>query len=153
MAIRGGIGLFYDKIPLNVAVFPGIPAQTIKQFDADGLTLANGPVVLTHVFATSNGGLRLPFSLGATLQFDCDLRRNVLLRLGYEHREGYREFFVNPIQFNASSAQLQLLNSGRQSYEEFLAMLRWHPSGGTSIVASYVYSKGRGVERLQPVLW
>ena len=144
MAIRGGIGLFYDKIPLNVAVFPGIPAQTIRQFDADGLTSANGPVVLTHVFATSNGGLRLPFSLGATLQFDCDLRRNVLLRLGYEHREGYREFFVNPIQFNASSAQLQLLNSGRQSYEEFLAMLRWHPSGGTSIVASYVYSKGRG---------
>jgi hypothetical protein len=143
-AIRGGVGLFYDKIPLNVAVFPGLPAQTIRQFAADGVTLVNGPVAFTHVFATSSGGLRLPFSLGATLQFDRELRRALIFRLGYEHREGYREFFVNPVQFSAASAELQLLNSGHQSYNEFLVMLRWNPTEATSVVASYVYSRARG---------
>jgi len=143
-AIRGGVGLFYDKIPLNVAVFPDLPAQTIRQFAADGVTLVNGPVAFTHTFATRSGGLRLPFSLGATLQFDRELRRNLLFRLGYEHREGYREFFVNPVQSSTTSAELQLLNSGHQCYNEFLVMFRWNPTEATSIVASYVYSKARG---------
>ena len=143
-AIRGGVGLFYDKIPLNVAVFSELPAQTITRFAADGITLVDGPAVFTHFFATSDGGLRLPFSLGATLQFDHEMWRKVLFRFGYEHREGFHEFFVNPVQYGPTSAQLQLLNSGRQSYEEFLSMIRWSPTEATSIVVSYVHSKARG---------
>ena len=42
-AIRGGIGIFYDKIPLNVAAFPEIPAQTITEFASDGITIASRP--------------------------------------------------------------------------------------------------------------
>jgi len=144
-AIRGGIGLFYDKIPLNVAIFPSIPAQTITQFAADGGTIVDGPTTFTHVIVTPNGRLRLPCSLGATLQFDRRLRANLLLRLGYEHREGHREFFLNPLPSTPQkSAQLQLLNSGQQTYDEFLAMLRWNPSERTSLVASYVRSRARG---------
>lgn len=144
-AIRGGIGLFYDKIPLNVAIFPQIPAQTITQFAPDGITIIQGPTTYTHVIATPNGALRLPYSLGATLQFDRQLYRNLLLRLGYERREGYREFFVNPVASIAQQlAQLQLLNSGRQSYEEFLAMLRWQPTERTTLLGSYVRSRARG---------
>jgi TonB dependent receptor/TonB-dependent Receptor Plug Domain len=143
-AIRGGLGLFYDKIPLNIAAFPGFPEQTITQFAADGPSRLNGPVTFTHVFATKIGSLHLPFSLGATLQFDRELRRNLLFRFGYEHREGYREFFVNPVQFSATSAQLQLLNSGHQSYSEFLLTLRWKPTETATIVTSYVHSKARG---------
>jgi len=141
-AIRGGIGLFYDKIPLNVAIFPSFPAQTITTFAADGVTIAQPATTYTHVIATSDGSLRLPYSLGASLQFDRQLRPNLLLRLGYEHRSGYREFFVNPV--NSTTAQLQLLNSGHQTYDEFLAMLRWNPTERTSIVGSYVSSYARG---------
>jgi hypothetical protein len=144
-AIRGGVGLFYDKIPLNVAIFPSFPAETITDFAADGYTLIEGPTTYPHVIATSNGGFRLPYSLGATLQFDRQLRQNLLLRFGYEHREGYRQFFVNPVAPTAlQPAQLQLLNSGTQSYDEFLAMLRWNPMEGTSLVASYVRSRALG---------
>ena len=144
-AIRGGIGIFYDKIPLNVAIFPSFPAQTITRFAADGITISQPATTYAHVIATPNGTLRLPYSLGATLQFDRQLRRNLLLRLGYEHRSGYREFFVNPVNSTATQlAQLQLLNSGRQSYDEFLAMLRWNPTERTSLVGSYVRSYARG---------
>ena len=144
-AIRGGVGLFYDKIPLNVAIFPNIPAQTITTFGADGTTILQGPTTFTHIIASNNGALRLPYSFGATLQFDRRLRQNILLRLGYEHREGYREFFVNPIAPAAlQPAQLQLLNSGTQTYDEFLATLRWNPNERTSLLASYVRSRAFG---------
>jgi outer membrane receptor protein involved in Fe transport len=144
-AIRGGVGLFYDKIPLNVAIFSSFPAQTITEFAADGITLVQGPSTYTHVIASKNGAFRLPCSLGATIQFDRRLRQNLLLRLGYEHREGYREFFVNPVAPTAlQPAQLQLLNSGTQTYDEFLAMLRWNPTERTSLVASYVRSRALG---------
>jgi hypothetical protein len=144
-AIRGGAGLFYDKIPLNVAIFTSFPAQTITQFAADGVTMVEGPTTYTHLIATDNGTLRLPYSVGATLQFDRKLRQNVLLRLGYEHRQGYREFFVNPLTGTTiEPAQLRLLNSGGQRYDEFLAMLRWNPTERTSIVSSYVRSRAFG---------
>ena len=144
-AIRGGVGLFYDKIPLNVAIFPDVPAQTISLFAPDGVTLVQGPTTYAHVVATNNGLLRLPYSLGATLQFDRQLRQNLLFRLGYEHREGHREFFVNPVATTSLlPAQLQLLNSGSETYDEFLAMLRWNPQERTSLVASYVRSRAQG---------
>jgi hypothetical protein len=144
-AIRGGVGLFYDKIPLNVAVFPNFPAQTIATFAGNGTTILQPPTRYTHVLATPNRTLRLPYSLGATLQLDRQLSNNLLLRLGYEHRSGYREFFVNPVSpTTAQPAQLQLLNSGHQSYDEFLAMLRWNPTERIAIVGSYVRSYARG---------
>jgi hypothetical protein len=122
--------LFYDKIQLNVAICRQFPAQTITQFAADGVTVIHGPTTYPLVIATPGGALRLPYSFGSTLQLDRQLYRNVLLlRLGYEHREGYHEFFVNPVgPTPQQSAQLQLLNSGRQVYDEFLAMLRWQPT-------------------------
>jgi hypothetical protein len=144
-AIRGGVGLFYDKIPLNVAIFPSFPAQTITQFAADGITVVDGPATFTHVTAVPDNRLRLPYSFGATLQFDRQLRQNLLLRFGYEHRAGHREFFVNPVSATGlHAAQLQLLNSGHQIYDEFLAMLRWNPTERTSLVASYVHSRAFG---------
>ena len=144
-AIRGGIGLFYDKIPLNVAVFPEIPAQTITQFASDGITIVQPPTTYTHVIATQNRTLHLPYSLGATLQFDRELRRNLLLRIGYEHREGSREFYVNPVSPEAQQiAELQLLNSGHQTYDELLAMLRWQPTERMTIIGSYVRSRAFG---------
>jgi len=141
-AIRGGIGLFYDKIPLNVAVFPEIPGQTITQFASDGITIVQPPTTYTHVIATQTRTLHLPYSLGSTLQFDRELRRNLLLRIGYEHREGSREFYVNPVSPEAQqAAELQLLNSGHQTYDELLAMLRWQPTERMTIIGSYVRSR------------
>ena len=48
-AIRGGFGVFFDKIPINVAIFTGFPAQTILNYAADGTTVIDGPATFTHV--------------------------------------------------------------------------------------------------------
>jgi hypothetical protein len=140
-ALRGGFGVFFDKIPINVAIFDRFPAQTITTYAADGKTLVAGPATFTHVAPNS---LHVPYSLGWTLQFDRDLGRNLLVRLGYEDRRVFREFYVNPLQFADGSAQLSLLNSGRQSYREFLTMVRWRPNERSSVFASYVHSRAHG---------
>jgi hypothetical protein len=143
-AIRGGFGLFFDKIPINTALFPKFPAQIITRYASDGLVIINGPTAFPHVIATSDGRLHVPYSLGWDLQFDRELRPNFLLRLGYEQREVYRELYVDPYEPSSSSAQLRLLNSGRQSYREFLALLRWRTGERTMLYASYTRSKAKG---------
>ena len=139
-AIRGGIGLFYDKIPLNVAIFQRYPAQTITNYASDGTTIIDGPAAYIHTLATP--GLHVPYSLGWTLQADREVVRNVLVRVGYESRQVRREFYVNPV--ITPSPQLQLLNTGTQSYHEFLAMARWQFGERSSITGSYVWSRARG---------
>jgi hypothetical protein len=140
-AIRGGFGVFFDKIPINVAIFPKFPAQTVTSYASDGTTVLGTPATFTHVAPNS---LRIPYSLGWTLQFDRELRHNLFLRFGYEDRQAFREFYLNPLQLPDGTAQLLLLNSGRQSYREFLTMLRWRVNERSTVFASYVHSRARG---------
>jgi len=141
-ALRGGFGAFFDKIPINVAIFNRFPAQTITNYAADGASVVAGPATFAHVVAPDS--LRVPYSLGWTLQFDRELRRNLLVRFGYEDRRVFRDFYVSPLHSADGRAQLSLLNSGRQTYREFLTMLRWRPNERTSVFASYVHSRAEG---------
>ena len=143
-AIRGGFGLFFDKVPINAALFSKFPAQTITRYANDGLTVIDGPTTFAHVVATPNAKLRVPYSLGWDLQFDRQLHSNLLLRLGYEQREVYRDLYVNPYESSTAGAQLQLLNSGRQSYREFLTLIRWRASERTTLYGSYTRSQAQG---------
>jgi hypothetical protein len=143
-AIRGGFGLFFDKIPINAALFTRFPAQTIRRYAGDGVTVVDGPTAFPHVVATNDGRLRVPYSLGWDLQFDRELRPNLLLRLGYEQREVNRDLYVDPSGSSAPTAQLLLLNSGRQTYREFLALLRWRTGERSALYASYTRSQARG---------
>jgi hypothetical protein len=143
-AIRGGVGLFYDKIPINVAVYPDLPAQTISRFTADGHTVLTGPQTFTHILATPNQSLRVPYSVGWSLQFDRELRRNLLFRFGYEQRQGFRQFYVSPFESQAAGSFLGLFNNGRQTYREFLWMLNWKALEHTSVSVSYVHSHAYG---------
>jgi hypothetical protein len=143
-AIRGGFGVFFDKIPLNVANFTDFPPQTITNYASDGTTIVAGPQTFTHVIATPDHLLRVPYSLGWTLQFDRDLGHGLLFRFGYEGRQVFREFYVNPLQPANGGARLLLLNSGRQTYREFLWMLRWRATERSTLYASYVLSSAHG---------
>lgn len=142
-AIRGGVGLFYDKIPFNVALFRTFPAQSVTDFANDGTSVVNGPITFSHVIATANGELQVPYSVGWTLQFDRDLGRGLLFRFGYEGRRGFREFYVDPAQ-SGSLGELRLLNSGEGSYKEFLWMVRWRFAERSTLFASFVRSSAHG---------
>jgi hypothetical protein len=142
-AIRGGFGVFFDKIPFNVALFRSFPRQTVITFAADGTTILTGPLTFTHEIATMAGRLHVPYSLGWTFQFDRDMGHGILVRFGYETRRGFRDFYLDPVQAG-SSAELQLLNSGRDAYTEFLWMLKWRFAERSTLFASFVRSQTHG---------
>ncbi|HEX2713209.1 MAG TPA: TonB-dependent receptor [Candidatus Acidoferrales bacterium] len=140
-AIRGGVGLFYDKIPLDVSTFLAYPAQIITRYAADGTTIVSGPTTFTHVIATPDGRVHVPYSLGWDFQVDREIRRGLLFRFGYEERQTHRDFLVDPVE---TLAELHLLNSGRQSYREFQWTARWEANRRTTLFLSFVRSRATG---------
>ena len=143
-AIRGGFGVFFDKIPINVAIFRDIPAQTItryrrwqhdRQWPGDVHRTWCPQRMVDCAFPTVWAGVcSLTGSCAPDCSCDWDMKA-----------EKYSASSTSiPADAVSGSAQLRLFNSGRQSYREYLTMLRWKPVERTTVYASYVYSRIRG---------
>ncbi|HEY8409747.1 MAG TPA: TonB-dependent receptor [Pyrinomonadaceae bacterium] len=141
--IRGGVGLFYDKIPLNVGSFEQYQSLVVTTFANDGVTIADGPRLFRN---TSPDELENPYSLAWNLQVDHQLTSRLLLRLGYEDRSTRRDFVLEPValQSTADEGLLLLQNSGRSRYRELQAVARFRFQEGRNIYLSYVRSEARG---------
>lgn len=140
--VRGGIGLFYDKISLNVGAFQQYQDLLITIFGPDGATVADGPRLFDNT--APRNGLENPRSLAANVQLDHQLTQRLLLRVGYEERHSRRDFFVEPVSDQSSNAGTLLLqNTGRSRYREFQTLLRLRFQEGRNIFLSYVRSEAR----------
>jgi outer membrane receptor protein involved in Fe transport len=122
--VRGGIGIFYDKIPLNIGGFEQYQSLVVTTFAANGVTIVDGPCLFRN---TTPDDLRNPYSLAWNLQVDHELNNHLLLRLGYEDRSTRRDFTLEPIvtQSTANEGLLFLQNSGRSRYRELQAVARF----------------------------
>ncbi|MCM3871362.1 MAG: TonB-dependent receptor, partial [Pyrinomonadaceae bacterium] len=142
--VRGGVGLFYDKIPLNVGAFEQYQSQLVTTFASDGVTAVDGPRLFRNT--SPNVGLRNPYSLAANVQIDHQITERLLLRVGYEERHTRRDFFVEPVSLAPSSADGTLIldNTGRSRYREFQSTARFRFQEGRNIFLSYVRSEARG---------
>ncbi|MGI8897361.1 MAG: TonB-dependent receptor, partial [Pyrinomonadaceae bacterium] len=130
--VRGGVGLFYDKIPLNVGAFEQYQSQLVTTFAPDGVTVADGPRLFQNT--APGGGLRNPYSLAANVQVDHQLTKRLLLRVGYEERHTRRDLFVEPVIPQGSTAGALLLqNSGRSHYRELQTVARLRFQEGRNI--------------------
>lgn len=136
--VRGGVGLFYDKIPLNVGAFTQYPNQQVITFSANGATVLDGPRLFRN---TAPAEFKNPYSLAGNIQVDHQFTERLLLRLGYEERHTRRDFIIQP---SSSTNQLLLQNGGRSLYREFQAVARFRFQEGRNIFLSYVRSQARG---------
>jgi hypothetical protein len=134
--VRGGIGVFYDKIPLNVGSFEQYQSEVVTTFADDGVTAIVGPRLFPN---TASEDLENPYSLAWNLQLDHQLTRRLLLRLGYEERSTRRDFVIEP-----TDTALLLQNNGRSRYRELQAVARFRFQEGRNIYLSYVRSQSRG---------
>jgi len=141
--VRGGIGIFYDKIPLNIGSFEQYQSYVVTTFANDGVTVVDGPRLFQN---TSPSDLKNPYSLAWNVQVDHQVNARLLLRLGYEDRSTRREFVLEPVTNSATTNQglLLLQNSGRSSYREFEATARFRFQENRNIYFSYVRSESRG---------
>ena len=133
--LKGGAGLFYDRVPLNVASFPLLPGRTIEDLGPTGEILSS--VAYTNLIAT---GLRNPRSVDWNVELDRQMTSAFILRAGFQERNTSRDFVLNP---EANLGALLLSNDGRSFYREFEITGQYKVRRGT-LNASYVRSKAWG---------
>ncbi len=139
--IRGGIGMFYDDIDLNVATFSQLQERVLSHFGPDGQEIIGVPQ--RQRFALLDPKFRTPRSVNWNIQLDREWLPNLFVRVGYQQRQGRREFVLNPIDSQDQSI-LALENSGSSRYRELEVTGRYKFRERDEFVASYVHSSAIG---------
>jgi len=135
--LKGGVGLFYDRVPLMVPTFEEFPDRTVETLAPSGAVLAT----TSYLNRTANL-LRNPRSTSWNLELDRQLTEGLTLRLAYEQRNTADDFVVSPITLG-SAGDLILSNGGSDSYREYQIAGRYR-FGQSVLNASYVRSRAFG---------
>jgi hypothetical protein len=135
--LKAGGGLFYDRVPLNIPVFPLLPARTITDFDA-----FNNPLTSTHYVNVLGGDLQNPRSTAWNVELDRQVLERLVVRVAYQQRNTSRELVVTPKNETENSV-LELSNGGFSNYREFQVTGRYQ-LGKHVLNTSYVRSKAFG---------
>jgi len=137
--VRGGVGLFYDQISLNIATFPQLQDRINTSFGLDGQQVSQ-----RQHLALEDGRFLTPRSVNWNIEFDREWLKNLLVRVGFQQRQATREYVLNPIQSATLGDSLLLSNSGRSRYREFQVSTRYTFRGTDELNASYVRSRAIG---------
>ena len=140
--IRGGVGLFYDRIDLNVATFTQLQERVLTRFGPDGQQIIGVPQ--RERLVLDDGRFRTPRSVNWNIEMDREWWKNLYVRVGYQQREARREFVLNPIESATEGSILLLANSGSARYREFQVTARYRFREHNEFNASYVRSSTEG---------
>ena len=135
--LKGGVGLFYDRIPLMVPVFSSLPNRSVAILGQDGQM--GGAVFYQNKIS---GELENPRSASWNLELDRQVLAGLLLRVAYEQRNTTRDFVVSPVS-SGTTGILELSNRGSDSYREFQVAGRYQVARHV-LNASYVRSRAFG---------
>jgi len=135
--LKGGVGVFYDKVPLILPVFENYPDRTVSLLAPDGQVLSS-----TSYLNRITGGLQNPRSTSWNLAFERKVFSQLTLRVAYEQRNTTKDFVVSPTS-EPTSPIIALSNSGSDSYKEFQVGGRYRLAQST-LNASYVHSRAYG---------
>ncbi len=135
--LKGGVGRFYDRVPLIAPTFTDLPERSVTVLDQNGAALSS-------VFYQNKiiGELRSPRSTSWNLELDRQILAGLLLRIAYEQRNTTDDFVVSPLS-SGTTGILGLSNSGRDSYREFQVTARYQLAHHL-LNASYVRSRAFG---------
>jgi hypothetical protein len=110
--LKGGVGMFYDRVPLIYPVFEALPNRTVSLLDSNGQTLSS----LSYLNLITDG-LRNPQSTSWSVALERQVAEPLALRVGYEQRNTTNVFIVSPVSYGKTGV-ISLSNSGRDSYQE-----------------------------------
>lgn len=133
--LRGGIGKFAERTPLNLGAFTQYGAQTVARFAANGSPIG-APVTYTHVV---DEALKTPESMVQTVAWDQRIGRQFFFKAAYLHRSGSHAYALNP---DAGRGALVLGSSGESKYWEVETTGRYLASEHRDVSVSYVRAHG-----------
>ncbi len=133
--VRGGIGVFYDSVPLDVYAFNSYPEQTITTYNPLGIPI--GPPVrylnLTAQAAQSHfpfidsaqkSGNFAPYSVAWNMSFEREVNRSLLLRVKYLQSHEQNQITLQPeVIQNQNAFVLGDSGSARTRQAEFTARI------------------------------
>lgn len=135
--LKGGAGVFYDRVPLMIASFPSLPNRTVSILDQQGQIISS--IAYVNQIA---GNLQNPRSNAWNVALSRQVLHALVLQVTYEYRHTTRDFVVSPVA-GPTSGVLYLANQGTQSYRELQISGQYHLRHQV-INASYVHSRAYG---------
>jgi carboxypeptidase family protein len=151
---RGGLGVFYDRVPLLAGDFTENPTRAVTCFDPECGPLGAQIVYRNAYIKVNENGQQVvpsksrldstPYNVTWNVEADRELRPNLVLRLNYLSSRTYQVFDINPETLPGSMPVLLLSNTGGSRYHEFESTLRIRPRENADINFSYVHSTARG---------
>lgn len=152
--IHGGIGIFYDRIPMLAADYTENPTRTITFYSPSGVPL--GPpqfwdnqysIVGEHgrkIVPIKNHLGSTPYDRTWSLELDQELTPSWLLRVSYLRNRAYNEYVVNPASLAGGQNAFFMTNTGSSRYNEFETTMRFRAGERANLNVSYVHSLTRG---------
>ncbi len=155
--IRGGGGVFFDHVPLNVYAFEHYPQQLITTFDSNG-NLIDGPRLFQNLIDISGSRLWLvsrdksrplpgdfaPYSVATALELEQRASRLVLLQFKFSYRASHGLITVAPRQLANGQDALVMRDSGSSQYRDFQFTARIAEDRKNKLFISYVHSRALG---------
>ena len=132
--LRGGVGKFRQRTPLNVGAFEDFESRVVTRFGPDGIALG-APVTLT------NGArdLRTPEAVTGNVEWNQRFGRRLLFKANYLRRRGAHEYILEP---DPENGAIRLLSAGRSRYWEIEVTGRYIGGARRDLTVSYVRSHG-----------
>jgi len=154
--LRGGFGLFYDKVPLNIRSFGRYPSRTVTRYATDGVTVIDSHHFVNVLVDTSPvepldfrkraGGEAgfVPENLKWNIQVDQIVNRWLDLRANLTGSRTNHIYIVNPeLDFRGRSG-IVLRSAGQATYRALELTARLRLPHKDQFFVSYVRSRARG---------
>lgn len=111
--LKGGAGIFYDRVPLMFPPFAELPGRTVTLIGPGG-QISSSTAFVNQI----TGSLENPRSTTWNLELDRQVTSRLAVRVAYENRNTARDFVVSPV-IGSQSGVISLSNAGSDSYREF----------------------------------
>ena len=133
--LRGGIGMFRQRTPLNVGAFGQFEGRQVTRFESNGAPFGP-PITFVNVAAPD---LRTPEAIAGNVEWDQRFGRRLLFKANYLERSGSHEYILEP---DSAGGELRLSSTGRSHYRELEVTGRYIGSERRDLTVSYVRSHG-----------
>jgi hypothetical protein len=152
--IRGGIGVFYDTLPLNTYAFSSYPEQIVTTYDGYG-NVIDGPRRYLNLTSTApksgfplihqqiTSGNFAPYSVAWNVEAEHQVNEFLLFRIRYIYADGQNQLTLAPEVTPALSA-LVLGSSGTLQSRQMEVTARIGASKERQFFFSYVRQSARG---------
>jgi carboxypeptidase family protein/TonB-dependent receptor-like protein len=152
--VRGGFGMFYDRVPLSVYAFASYPEQVITTYGPDG-EIVDGPRLFHNitdkaetrtnpfVHSSNNVGNFSPYSATWNVEVEHPLTKALRIRANYLQSNSNGVVIFTPKVVQGEDA-LVLGGGGRSGYRQLELTARFSMKDSQDLFFSYVRSRSTG---------